>query len=184
MPKVALAFAEQNVNLKTGIIFVGLLCTTALLSLLVLIKRGPVVIALKESGEVASLESKMTEPLAQAAVREYVRYRYQWSDHDVGTQLKQAESFVSPSLIPSFQKAMVEVQRFAREKKVSQRVYPREIQIDFKNMTAIIRADRITEFETLKAATSLNLTLQLATDARTPTNPWGIYIRKETEAAQ
>jgi hypothetical protein len=86
-----------------------------------------------------------------------------------------------PSMVIAFQKAMLDIQKFVKEKKVTQRVYPKSIQIDLKEKKATIVADRITEFENLKAATEMKLLLQFSVDDRSVVNPWGIFITKETE---
>lgn len=76
---------------------------------------------------------------------------------------------------------MLETQKFVREKKVRQRVYPKSVSVDLKEKRVTVLADRITEFDNLKAATEMRLLLQFTTDDRTIINPWGVYITKETE---
>ena len=75
------------------------------------------------------------------------------------------------------------LQKFVREKKVKQRVYPKNINVDLKEKKVTIQADRITEFDNLKAATEMKLIFHFSTDDRTIVNPWGVYISKETEEA-
>jgi hypothetical protein len=188
-PEIMRDFAHQNFNLK-------ILCTTliALLFLMLtltlyLVKRGPEVIALDGAGEVARLETKVTDLQIQAALREYVLNRYNWTPETFSTHLKKAEFFVAPSLVGAFRKSMLDVQKFVAEKKVTQRVYPRQnIDIDLKNKKAVIVADRITEFGNLKAATDLNLTLSFTVDprldARSAANPWGVFVVKESEGGE
>jgi hypothetical protein len=55
--------------------------------------------------------------------------------------------------------------------------------VDLKEKKVTVLADRITEFDNLKAATEMRLTFQFSTDDRTVVNPWGVYITKETEEA-
>jgi hypothetical protein len=188
-PEIMRDFAHQNFNLK-------ILCTTliALLFLMLtltlyLVKRGPEVIALDGAGEVARLETKVTDLQIQAALREYVLNRYNWTPETFSTHIKKAEFFVAPSLVGAFRKSMLDVQKFVAEKKVTQRVYPRQnIDIDLKNKKAVIVADRITEFGNLKAATDLNLTLSFTVDphldARSAANPWGVFVVKESEGGE
>jgi hypothetical protein len=188
-PEIMKDFARQNFNLKIlcsaliGLLFLMLILT------LYLVKRGPEVIALDGAGEVARLETKVTDLQIQAALREYVLNRYNWTPESFNTQIKKAEFFVAPSLVGSFRKSMLEVQKFVTEKKVTQRVYPRlTIDIDMKNKKAFLVADRITEFGSLKAATELTLTLFFTVDsrldARSAANPWGIFIVKESEGGE
>jgi len=180
-PKMIQEFAESNFNLK--VLSAGLLGLTCLMMILVLylVKRGPQVIALDTAGAVTTVETKITDLQIMAAAREYMNYRYSWTDKSIASQLKKAEFFVLPSLLPAYERAMVDVQKFVREKKVSQRVYPKSVMVDLKQKKIQIVADRITEFDNLKAATEMHLTLFFEVTDRTVINPWGIYIAKEVE---
>ena len=182
-PKIVMALAEQNHFLK--ILTYSSLGLMALMSLVLVyaLKKGPEVIALDNTGEVARIERDLTDLQVRAAVKEYLSRRYVWDPQSVGVQIKKSEAFIYPALIASFQKSMVEVQKFVKDKKVSQRLYPQKMDVDFKTKTIKVTADRITEFDSLKAATVLKLKLSFDTDDRTVTNPWGIYITKEVEGA-
>jgi len=181
-PKVVQDFAAENFNMKT--LSAALIIISFLLLILVayLIKRGPQVIAIDATGEVAKIELKVTDAQIARAVEEYISYRYRWNPENINSQLKLSEAFIEDSLVPSFQKSMVDVQRFVKDKKVTQRVYPSaSIKVDLREKKVVVVADRITEFDSLSAATKLKVVLDFATGKRTAVNPWGIYIRKETE---
>jgi hypothetical protein len=180
-PKAMREFAEENLNIK--FLCGGLLAATFLMLILVLylVKRGPTVIALDGSGSVAVIETKVTDLQIEAAAREYIRYRYSWDEKSIGEQLDRAKFFVLPSLAQAFERSMLETEKFVREKKVRQRVYPKTVTVDLKEKRIVIIGDRITEFDNLKAATELKLSLMFAVDDRTVVNPWGVYITKETE---
>lgn len=180
-PKAMREFAEENLNIK--FLCGGLLAATFLMLILVLylVKRGPTVIALDGSGSTAVIETKVTDLQIEAAAKEYIRYRYSWDEKSIGEQLDRAKFFVLPSLAQAFERSMVETEKFVREKKVRQRVYPKAVTVDLKEKRIVIIADRITEFDNLKAATELKLLLLFAVDDRTVVNPWGVYITKETE---
>ena len=188
-PEIMKDFARQNFNLKIlcsaliGLLFLMLVLT------LYLVKKGPQVIALDGVGEIARVETKVTDLQIQAAVREYLSNRYNWTPETFGNQIKKAEFFVAPSLVGAFRKSMMDVQKFVLEKKVTQRVYPRgNVDVDIKNKKVIVSADRITEFGNLKAATEMNLTLSFTVDprldARSAANPWGVFIVKESEGGE
>ena len=180
-PKMIEAFAQENFNLKT---LLGVLSFLLLLNTFVtiyLLKKGPEVIALEASGHVAKLDTKITDLQIQEAVKEYISYRYSWSKDNAQERLRKAEFFVEPNLIVAFRKAMIDVTKYIQDKKITQKVYPKTIEVDLKNKTASLILDRITEFEQLKAATEMKLVLNFSVDDRTPINPWGIYITKETE---
>lgn len=180
-PKAMREFAQENLNIK--FLCGGLLAATFLMLILVLylVKRGPTVIALDGSGSTAVIETKVTDLQIEAAAKEYIRYRYSWDEKSIGEQLDRAKFFVLPSLAQAFERSMLETEKFVREKKVRQRVYPKAVTVDLKEKRIVIVADRITEFDNLKAATELKLLLLFAVDDRTVVNPWGVYITKETE---
>jgi type IV secretory pathway component VirB8 len=180
-PKMVGEFAKENFNLKVLSAALIMIVIVVLAMLLYLVKSGPKVIALAENGQIAKVETKITDLQIDSAIREYLSYRYNWSEQTNATQLQKAQFFVIPSMSSAFQKAMLEVQKFVKEKKVTQRVYPKNIQIDLKEKKATILADRITEFDNLKAATELKLVLDFSVDDRSVVNPWGIFITKETE---
>lgn len=182
-PKLIEEFGKENFNLKT--------LSTALLALMLInslilvfvVRRGPTVIPLAADGSVARVESGVTAAQVQAAVREYLAARYTWTDSSIQAQLKRAEVFVSPALVPAFQKAMLETLKYVKEKKVTQRIYARSVEVDFKSQQVSIVADRITEFDGLKAANEMQIVLSFVMGERTPANPWGIFITKEAERA-
>lgn len=183
-PDIMKDFARQNFNLKVLCsALMGLLFLMSILTLY-LVKRGPEVIALDGVGDIARVETKVTDLQIQAALKEYISFRYNWTKDDIASQLRKAEFFVAPSLVGAFRKSMIEVQKFVLEKKVRQRIYPRSIDIDLKEKRAQIVADRITEFDNLKAATEMRLTLSFNVDSRSVVNPWGVFIVKESEGGE
>ncbi|MBL7545141.1 MAG: hypothetical protein JNL11_15090 [Bdellovibrionaceae bacterium] len=182
-PKAMREFAEENLNVKY--LCGALLATSFLLIVLVLylIKRGPTVIALESSGAVAKIEMKVTDLQIESAMKEYIAFRYSWDDKTIPEQLGRAKFFVLPALTSAFERSMQDTLKFVREKKVRQRVYPKSVSVDLKEKRVIVLADRITEFDNLKAATEMKLVLHFSVDDRTIINPWGIYVTKETEEA-
>ena len=182
-PKAMREFAEENLNLK--FLCGALLGVFALMLLLVLylVKQGPTVIALDGTGEVSRIETKVTDVQIESAIREYIKHRYSWDEKTVAEEVGKAKFFVLPSLASAFERSMLETQKFVREKKVRQRVYPKFVSVDLKEKKVTVLADRITEFDNLKAATEMRLVFQFTVDDRTVVNPWGIYITKETEEA-
>ena len=181
-PALIESFAKENLNLKTLCGFLIALSFISVVTTACLIRKGPVVVALGENGEQVQVETKITDLQIIAAAKEYLSYRYNWSFENVSEQLKKAELFVQPSLANAFEKSMLNVEKFVREKKVTQRVYAKAgTVVDVKNQTVTIHADRITDFESLKAATEMSLVLSFTTGSRSVVNPWGIYITKEVE---
>lgn len=180
-PKMVEEFAKENFNLK---MLTALLLLSVIILLLILVyylKHGPTVIALGENGQVTKIETKITDLQIESAVREYLRFRYNWDENNIPTQIAKAQFFVLPEMVAAFHKSMQEVQKYVKEKRVTQRVYPKSIIIDIKAKKAVIVADRINEFESLKAATEMRLSLYFTVADRSVTNPWGIFITKEVE---
>lgn len=182
-PKAMREFAEENLNVKYLCGALIGLSFLLLVLVLFLIKRGPTVIALESSGAVAKIEMKVTDLQIESAMKEYISHRYSWDDKTISEELGKAKFFVLPVLTGAFERSMQETQKFVREKKVKQRVYPKSVSVDLKEKRVTVLADRITEFENLKAATEMKLVLHFTVDDRTVINPWGVYVTKETEEA-
>lgn len=181
-PMLVMDLAKQNYYLKiTSFSLIGLM-TLMIAVLAYNLKKGPEVIALNPNGTVASVSRELHVQHVESAVKEYLSHRYTWNAESITTELKKSEGFISPSLVPSFQKSMLEIQKYAKDKKVSQRVYPKNIHASLKDKTVTVEADRITEFDSLKAATILKTTLIFDVDTPTLSNPWGIFFTKETES--
>ncbi len=180
-PTLVESFAKENLNIKVLCGILLALTFMALLMMTYLVKRGPTVVALSSDGEIAQIETKITDLQIIAAAKAYVGYRYNWTSVSISDRLKKAELFVQPSLVNAFEKSMVNVQKFVHDKNVSQRVYPKSVDVDLKSQTISIKADRITEFENLKAASEMTLKLGFKIDSRSAVNPWGVYITKESE---
>lgn len=180
-PKLVTDLAIQNHYLK--ILSYLLIGVTTLMIVIVAyaLKQGPSVIALDPTGTVASISQELHTQHVQAAVKEYLSHRYNWNAETVQAELKKSEAFIFPSLTNSFQKGMLEIQKYVKERKVSQRVYPQTIEVSLKDKTVTVIADRITEFDALKAATILKTKLTFELDSPTPLNPWGIFFVKEVE---
>lgn len=183
-PQMLKEFSKENFNLKTLCAVLMFITVVMGISMAVMMQKGPSVVALDAIGQVTKVETKVTDLQIESAAKEYLNYRYSWDEKTVLDQLKNAEHFVLPSLASSFQKSMKETIKFVQEKKVKQRVYPKNVTVDLKEKKIKVLADRITDFDGLKAATELRVTLQYDTDTRTVINPWGIYVTKETEELQ
>lgn len=181
-PKMVTDLAYQNHFLK--LLAYGLTGVTTLLLVVVifLLRKSPDVIAIDPSGSVASVSHELHVSHAEAAAKKYLEYRYSWNPQNINSQLNLAEDFIYSSLKGSFKKSLNETIKFVKDRSVVQKAYPVEIKVDLKNKTVTVVADRITEFDSLKAATVLKTVLNFDTDAATEKNPWGIFFTKETES--
>lgn len=180
-PKLVTDLASQNHYLK--ILSYSLIGLSVLLIILLAFsfRKGVEVIALDPTGTVASVSQELHSQHVESAVKEYLQHRYTWTPETIQSELKKAEAFIQPSLTSSFQKSMVEVQKFVKDKKVTQRIYPQKIEVSLKEKTVVVIADRITDFDSLKGATTLRTKINFDLDSPTNANPWGIFFTKETE---
>lgn len=181
-PKMVTDLATQNQFLK--ILSYSLVAVALMLIVLLVfaLKKAPEVIALDPNGTVASVSQELHATHVESAVKKYLEYRYSWNPQNIESQLKQAEYFIYSSLAGSFKRSMQETIKFVKDRSVIQRVYANKIEVNLKARTVTVSADRITEFDALKAATILKTTLSFDVDSPTTNNPWGIYFTKETES--
>lgn len=181
-PKMVTDLAMQNQFLK--ILSYSLVGVTVLLIVLLVyaLRKAPEVIALDPNGTIASVSQELHASHVESAVKKYLEYRYSWNPRNIDQQLKQAEYFIYSSLAGSFKSSMQETIKFVKDRSVVQRVYTNKIEVNLKARTVTVSADRITEFDSLKAATILRTTLNFDVDSPTANNPWGIYFTKETES--
>lgn len=180
-PKVVTDLATQNHYLKILTYAMLGIFSIMLIALILMSARGPEVIALETSGKPAKIGNTITESHVASAIEEYMSYRYNWDNSCIDKQIKFSEGFIYPSLLDSFRRSMVEVKKYIQNKNVTQRVYAQKIEVDLKKKIATLTADRINEFDSLKAATILKVKFQIELDSPTAINPWGVYITKETE---
>ena len=183
-PKIVTDLASQNHFLRMATLGQLVLTITCIIVIAFLAGRGPEVIALDGTGQVAEVTQAVNEQQVVTMVKEYIKHRYSWTPESIEAALKKSEVFVYPSLLDPFRKSMLEVKKFVKDRKATQRVYPQNISVDLKNKTVLVTADRINEFESLKAATILNLKFEIELDDPTVLNPWGVFISKEVEGAQ
>lgn len=157
----------------------------ALLSLMltfVLGGKSPTVLAFDSGGNtLGQTEMPSPEDQARNAINTYVSHRYNWTPAVIKEKLKIATHFILPKSLKVFEGAMADVLRFAIEKDVSQRAYPEQIKISYKDGTALILGARVTSIQGLKTAGDLKILLQFESGPRTLENPWGIYVVKERE---
>ncbi len=183
-PKLVTDLAAQNHYLKILTYSMLGIFSVMLISLIFMAARGPDVIALETSGRLAKIGNTINENHVSSAVEEYILYRYNWDNASIDKQLSFSEGFIYPSLLSSFRKSMEEVKKFVQNKKVAQRVYAHKIEVDLKKKTVTLTADRINEFDSLKAATVLRVKFNIELDTPTAINPWGVFITKETEGGE
>ena len=182
LPKMLSDLSHSNQFLKVfSLSSLGVLAL-ALVIVLILSNKAPVVLALAPEGRrLESAALPKAEDEIRAAVERYLERRYKWEPENVKQRLLESEAFILPGNRRAFQSAAANVIRFSTEKLVSQRVYPERIDVSLEKKTALIFGDRVTVIQGLKAAGNLRLELSFESGPRTRENPWGIYITKERE---
>lgn len=182
LPKMMADLTHSNQFLKVFSLASLVLCFLAILALMFLGSRAPLVLTLAPSAEQLELtKPPRPEDEVQAAVRSYIEKRYKWDPANVAKRLRDAEAFVFPNAIKAYQSAVVNIVRFSTEKLVSQRVYPEKMSVNLDKRTVSISGDRITAIQGIKAAGDLRLELSFESGPRTKMNPWGVYVTKEKE---
>ncbi len=171
----------QNQVLKSVVFALVTLLLVALSAILIFSYRGPTVVGLAENGEVVELSDQLTNRQVEAAVRRYIRLRYNWRKDSLLSQSKMTEAMIVDGAVPAFRKTIQDLVKFTTGKNVEQRVYARSIDVDMEKKSVFVVADRVNEIESLRAATELRVALKYALGDRTVSNPWGVYIEKEAE---
>lgn len=117
----------------------------------------------------------------ERAIREYIKYRYNWEPKTVAKRIDDAEAFILPGTRKTFAGSMANVVRFSTEKMVGQKAYAEKVIVDLGKNEVRVTGDRVTSIQGIKAAGDLSLKLSFESGPRTEANPWGIYIQKELE---
>lgn len=185
LPKALAELSHSNQFLKISAFSAYLICGFLITLLFYQAIKPTAVLTLAPDGSFYQ-EAPRPDPKIEIerAVREYMKYRYNWTPKTVADQVTKAGSFILPSTKKTYESSMQNVVRFSAEKIVAQRAYPFEIQVDLKKNIVVLRGDRITTIQGLKAAGDLRLELTFESGPRTNENPWGVYISKEKEFQQ
>lgn len=182
LPKALAELSHSNQFLKVSTF--SLLALIGLMSMILFyqVTRAPLVLPLAPDGS-TYLNAPKPDPKIEIerAVREYLKYRYNWTPKTVAASVASARVFILSSTVKVYDSAMQNVVRFSSERLVAQRIYPAEVEVDLKKNLATISGDRITTIQGLKAAGDLKLELSFESGPRTPSNPWGVYIASEKE---
>lgn len=181
-PKAMARLLHSNQFLKMFSAGILGICLLLLLALVSLIGQPPVVITLSEKGmPILEATQVNAEDHARAALNQYLSTRYTWTPETVKEHLNQTKAFILSKNLKAFQSASLGIQKFAAERSVSQKLYPGRIEVSMSKSVALVRGDRVTTIQGLKAAGDLKLELTFEAGTRTKENPWGIYITKEKE---
>lgn len=182
LPRMMASLIHSNQFLKMFSFYALTLVLVTAFALAIVATKEPVVITLDAQGKVL-YQTKLpkAEDQVTEAVQSYLNHRYRWTPKDVTVKLKASEAYILPNTLKAFQDAVSKVAKFSAEKLVSQTIYPDVIEVDMDRKSALVKGERITSIQGLKAAGELRLELIFESGPRTKENPWGIYILKELE---
>lgn len=182
MPKILADLKHANQFLKVFALIALAILIVESIAVLVLLERRVSIVALDRYAQrFEVLERAIPEKEIEVAIRAYVSERYSWTPSDISRKLDSASQFVSSSLKSKYFESVSKIERFSRDRQVTQRAYIDQIQVDLKNSFALVQGSRVTTIQNLKAAGDLKLQLSFESGPRTKDNPWGIYIRQEKE---
>jgi len=179
-PQMLAELRHANQFLKVYAVGATILTMLSLCLCFINLGQDSKVIVLSTSGSRIAIDER-PDPNTQVttALSEYIKFRYTWDSKSIKQQLAAAKNFVRSSALKSFEANMVEVEKFAAERNVTQRGYAASIDVDFRKQSATVRGDRVTSIEGLSAAGQLNLVLEFESGPRTQANPWGVYVVRE-----
>ena len=174
----------QNSFLKGLLVVVGVLFIGQSVAVTVLALRKPVLVAVGQAETAVFNVTPPGESLLNSELKrvllKYAGAHYNWDSSSIEKAHAEAARYVSIKLVKAFDAANAEQIKAAREKKITQRVYPSaEIQVDPKTLSARIQMDRIFLVEGIVATRPITLDVSFEYGARTTTNPEGIYITDE-----
>ena len=173
----------QNRILKYLLLLFGIFMTVQLGIICVLSLKKPLIIA------VTSISTQVVDSSAPEAnqilrevirvVKQYLRARHTWDWVTIEARSKAAAAYVAPEYREKFFLNTQEQIRIAKEKQVSQKLFPEEPQIDLKEKKATVVADRILIVSGIRAAQAMTFELNFIFGERTDSNPEGIYVSSE-----
>ena len=173
----------QNSFLKGLLLTLTVLFVVQATALTCLVLRKPVLIAVGENETkvfaVAPPSDELLRDELKRVVRDYVEAHYNWEPATIEKAHATASQYVEEKYVKNFQMANAEQVRFAKEKKVSQKIYVSLISVDPKSLVARVTMDRILMVEGLRATSPFVLDVNFQYGPRTDKNPTGIYVTGE-----
>lgn len=173
----------QNRFLKQLLLIIGGLTLILLVSVCVLaLKSTPVVVLSAENSVMLypkAPDGKDLERELTRVLKLYLTTRHNWTYQSIDDKSKEASAYVAPEFREKFLLSVQEQIRLAKEKEVSQRLFPDEPSIDLKSKTAVIAAERILIINGIRASAAMTFELGFQYGDRSPQNPEGIYVTSE-----
>lgn len=173
----------QNEILKYLLLIFCVANLVLTISLTVLALRSPPIFA------VSSIDTGMLradpppkeyfEREAKRVITAYLEMRHNWDSGTIQTSIGAASRFVDSSFRKAFLQANASQIKIATEKRISQRFYVRQVNVDLQKDVASVSGDRILTVDGFKAVSSLSFNLKIRLGERTEQNPEGVYVTSE-----
>ena len=173
----------QNRLLKYLLLVFAFLIAVELVTITALAMKKPLIISIGvDSSKVLSPKDPDANGLMVELIRvlkQYLRTRHNWDWTTIEARSKEAAAYVASEYRPKFFLNVQEQIRIAKEKQVSQKLFPEEPEIDLKEKKAEIVAERILILNGIRASQPMKFELGFSFGERTEVNPEGIYITSE-----
>ncbi len=173
----------QNRILKYILLVLGCLMAIQLGAICLLAMKKPLIISvMKDSTQtVESYEPDAPQLLRELirVLKQYLRTRHNWDWTTIEARSKLAASYVAPEFREKFYLNVQEQIRLAREKQVSQKLFPDDPQVELKEKKASVTAERILIVNGIRASQPMTFELSFSYGERTESNPEGIYVTSE-----
>lgn len=173
----------QNKFLKYLLLVVSSLTVVLLMVVCVLaLKKTPVILLDSETSAIlfpSAPDGKALERELIRVLKKYLTTRHNWDWLTIETKSKEAANYVASDFREKYFLNTQEQIRLAKEKQVSQRLFPDDPDIDLKRKIAVIKAERVLIINGIRAGQAMTFELAFAFGERTPQNPEGIYITSE-----
>lgn len=173
----------QNRILKYLLMIATITTVVQLVVIVVLAFRRPLIVSVTdENSSAIQYHEPSPERLLREVIRaieSYLRKRHNWDWATIEAKSKEAVLYIAPEFREKFFVNIQEQIRVAKEKQVSQRLFPYEPQVDMKGKKALVKAERILIVNGIRAAQELRLEVGFTLGERTERNPEGVYVTSE-----
>lgn len=173
----------QNSILKYFILVLTTICTAELILICLLALKKPLIISVTDESstpiehQLPNANSLMKEIVR--AIKGYLKTRNNWDFSNVDSKVKEGANYIAPDFRDKYLIKSQEQIRIAKEKQVSQRLFPDEPVIDMKQSKALVKTERVLIVNGLHAAQEMIFEIGYTLGARTAENPEGVYITSE-----
>lgn len=173
----------QNRLLKYFLLVLAALSSIQLIVICVLALKKPLLVSVTKEEtkrvEYAEPDADLLLRELKRAILNYLKTRHNWDWATIEAHSREAAQYVGKDFREKYLINTQEQIRLAKEKQISQKLFPADPEIDVKGKMATVRADRILIVSGIRAAQAISLQIGFSMGERTAANPEGIYITSE-----